>query len=217
MKKYGSKDLMRMESIRDKAYGDYMSQLNYAFNMASAITEPGKAMARGYAAQEIFGEHTAVAQVFFERAYDLGGKDVRPVASVNAFDDIDSEYANIPLEERPASKQDNPRILKGTIKRKTTSSNLVALGKVNTIKGTGPKFDLYKYPNGTLEVWKAPTGTFRLVYTSHYESIYYINEDRNFKYDDKVQNWIMVDYIESKFISNLAPLYGKSIAIFCYD
>jgi len=217
MKKYGSKDIMRMESLKDKSYGDYMQQLLYAFNMATAITEPGKAMARGYAAQEIFGEHTAVAQVFFERAYDLGGANVKPVASVNAFNDIDAEYANIPLEERPASRQENPKILKGTVNRKTPWSNLVALGKVNTIKGTGPKFNLYDYPTGTIEVWKVPSGTFRLVYTSNYESVYYIDETRSFKYDDKIQPWTMVDYIESTYIANLAPLYGKSIAIFCYD
>ena len=84
---------MRMESIRDKSNEEYMTQLNYAFNMASAITEPGKAMARGYAAQEIFGEHSAVAAVFFERAYDLGGEDVKPAASVNAFDNVDARAA----------------------------------------------------------------------------------------------------------------------------
>jgi hypothetical protein len=206
-----------MESLRDKAYGDYMAQLNYAFNMATAITEPGKAMARGYAAQETFGEQAAVAQVFFERAHDLGGKNVKPTASVNAFDDVDAEYAAIPMEERPASRRENSKILKGTVKRKTAHSNLVALGKVNIIKGTGPKFSLFDYPPGTIEVWKAPTGTFRLIYTSHYESVYYIDEGRNFKYDNKIQEWEMVDYIESEYISNLAPLYGKSIAIFCYD
>ena len=94
MKKYGSKDVMRMESIREKSYGDYMSQLNYAFNMSSAITEPGKAMARGFAAQEIFGVQSAVAAVFFERAHDLGGADVKPTASVNPFDE--DEINNIP-------------------------------------------------------------------------------------------------------------------------
>ena len=218
MKKYGSKDIERMESIKDKSYGDYMSQLNYAFNMASAITEPGKAMARGYAAQEIFGENAAIAYVFFERAFDLGGKDVKPVASVNAVDDVDAEYANIPVEERPASRRDNPRILEGTVNRKTPWANIVALGKINTIKATGPKFNLYDYPSGTIEVWKPQTGsTYRLIYTSNYESVYYINEERSFKYDDSIQAWTMVDYIESNFISNLAPLYGKSIAIFCYD
>lgn len=218
MKKYGSKDVDRMESIREKSYGDYMSQLNYAFNMASAITEPGKAMARGYAAQEIFGEQAAVAYVFFERAHDLGGKNVKPVASVNAFDDIDAELAAIPLEERPASKRENPKVLGGKIvNRKNSFATLVNLGKLNVIKGTGPKFNLYNYPPGTIEVWQAETGTFRLIYTSNYESVYYIDEVRKFKYDDKIHEWTMVDYIESEYVANLAPMYGKSIAIFNYD
>ena len=209
---------MRMESIRDKSYGDYMTQLTYAYNMATAIIEPGKAMARGYAAQEIFGEHTAVAQIFFERGYDLGGKDVKPAPSVNPFEDIDAEYVNIPMEERPASKQPNPRILDDkVINRKTASSNLLSLGKINTINGSGPQFNLYDNPNGTIEVWKTDTGTFRLIYTSNYESVYYIDEERKFKTEDKTYNWVMVDYIEAKFIANLAPLYGKSISIYCYD
>ena len=209
---------MRMESIRDKSYGDYMTQLTYAFNMAMAITEPGKAMARGYAAQELFGEQAAIAYIFFERGFDLGGKDVKPTASVNAFDDVDAEYANIPLEERPESRKDNPKILQGTVKRSNPWSTIIALGKVNVIKGIGPKFNLYDYPGGTIEVWKPPTGTtYRLIYTSNYESIYYINEERMFKFEDKIQTWTMIDFIEASFIANLAPLYGKSIAIFCYD
>ena len=218
MKKYGSKDIDRMESIREKSYGDYMSQLNYAFNMATAITEPGKAMARGYAAQEIFGESTAIAYVFFERAVDLGGKNVKPIASVNAFDDIDAELAAIPMEERPASKRENPKLLGGkVVKRKNSYSNLINLGKLNVIKGTGPKFTLYEYPPGTMEVWQASTGTYKLIYTSNYESVYYIDEERSFKYDGKVHEWTMVDYIESEYVANLALIYGKSIAIFNYD
>ena len=218
MKKYGSKDIDRMKSIYEKSYGDYMSQLNFAFNMATAITDPGKAMARAYAAQEIFGENTAIAYVFFERAQDLGGKNVKPVASVNAFEDIDSEYATIPIEERPASRKENSKVLgKKTIKRKTSFSNLVNLGKLNVIKGSGPKFNLYDLPHGTIEVWQTSTYSYRLIYTSNYESNYYIDEKRNFKYDGKVHEWTMVDYIESEYVANLAPMYGKSIAIFNYD
>jgi hypothetical protein len=217
MKKYGSKDVMRMESIREKSSGDYMSQLNYAFNMATAITEPGKAMARGFAAREIFGGMSAVAAVFFERAHNLGGENVKPTASVNAFEDVDAEYAAIPLEERPGSLRNNPKIIGNKIiKRKTAYSNLVSLGKLSTIKGTGPKFNLYDYPPGTIEVWEE-NGKFRLIYTSHYESLYFINEERSFKYDSKMVEWTLVDYIESDYVANLAPLYGKSIMIFSYD
>ena len=64
MKNYGTKDIMRMESIRDKSgKDDFMTQVMYAYNMACAITEPGKALARGYAAQKVFGEYSAIAQV----------------------------------------------------------------------------------------------------------------------------------------------------------
>jgi len=221
MKKYGSKDIMRMESIQEKARGDYMSQINYAYVMACAITEPGKAMARGYAAQAIFGEQAAIAQVFFERAYDLGGKDVTPMASVNPWDDtdegIEALYAEIPLEEQPASRREDSKILNGATSRKTSWSNLVSLGKINLIKGSGPQFDLHDYPVGTIEMWETEDKKPRIIYTGNWEPNYLIGEERTFKYDDKEVRWTMVDYIDTEFIANLAPLYGKSIMIFNYD
>ena len=198
-----------------------MSELNFAFNMSSAITEPGKAMARGYAAQEIFGEHAAIAQVFFERAFNLGGKDVKPEASVNTFEDADSEFENIPINEQPASRRKDAKVLNGNVSRRTPWANLVSLGKLNIIKGTGPQFKLYDYPSGTVEVWEDISltikGRYRLIYTSHYESVYFIDELRKFKYADKLVEWKLVDYIESEFVANLAPVYGKSIMIFNYD
>lgn len=221
MKNYGSKDLMRMESIRDKANGDYMHQLLYAYNMSSAITEPGKAMARGYAAQEFFGEHAAIAQIFFERAYDLGGEDVRPEASVNPLDTsdegIEELYTEIPENEQPASRRENKLILKGQTSRRTSFSNLVSLGKLNLIKGTGPQFNLYEYPSGTIEIWQTESGKPRMIYTGNYEPNFFIGESRTFKYLDKSETWTLIDYIESEFISNLVPLYGKSILIYNYN
>lgn len=232
MKKFGSKDLMRMASIQDKARGDYMKQIMYSWNMACAISDPGKAMARGFAAQEQFGEHTACAAIFFERAYDIGGTDVRPMASANPWDTseegIESEFDNIPEHEQPASRRSERKelALGETIKTKRTPhSRLAALGKLNLIKGTGPQFNLFDYPAGTMEVWKNAEDKFRFIYTGHYESIFYINEFRNFVYESEVAGnkstknvkWVLIDYTDSRHAANLAPLYGKSVSIFCYD
>jgi len=222
MKNFGSKDVMRMESIREKARGDYMQQIMYGYNMACAITEAGKAMARGYAAQEVFGEQSAMGQVFFERAYDLsGGKDVRPVASVNTLDTseegIEAEYDNIPIDEQPASRRPDP--IRSNVMpafNKSTMTVITAAGKINTIKGAGPQFDLYSNPIGTMEVWQTDAGRYRLIYTSHYDPIYGINTERKFQFDNKTEEWKMIDYIEAKYVSNLAPLYGKSINIYTY-
>jgi len=221
MKKYGSKDIMRMESIQQKARGDYMQQIMYAYNMACAITEPGKAMARGYAAQEVFGEQSAIGQVFFERAYDLsGGREVRPVASVNQWEDtdegIEAEYDGIPINEQPASRREDT-ILFNPRKPIKTIAPIAALGKINTIKGSGPKFNLYENPTGTIEVWQTEGGKYRLLYTSHYDPIWGIGCKRQFSFEGKIEKWEMVDYIEAKNISNLAPIYGKSINIYMYD
>ena len=154
MKKFGSKDIMRMDSIVEKSQGDYMTQLLHCYNMACAITDPGKAMARGYAAQETFGEHSPCAAVFFERAYDLGGKDVIPIASVNPWENteqgIEAEYSSIPEKEQPASRRSDFKSSKPTIIpiRKTDFSKLNNLGKLNLIKASSPLIDLHKYPYG---------------------------------------------------------------------
>jgi len=223
MKNYGSKDTMRMDSIKEKSLGDYMKQLLYAYNMACAITEPGKAMARGYAAEETFGEQSAVCQVFFERAYDLsGGQEVRPVASVNPWEEteegIEAEYNDIPIDEQPSSRRPDRIMFKETDPSpKTPWSILVYLGKINTIKGSGPQFNLYYYKNGTIEVWRTEDGKYRLIFTSNYDPNFGIGTTRTFKYDEKTVEWKMVDYIESSLVANLAPLYGKSLPIYCYD
>lgn len=221
MRNYGSKDVMRMESIKEKARGDYMNQVMYAYNMACAITEPGKAMARGYSAQEVFGEQSVICQVFFERAFDLsGGREVRPVPSVDPLDTsdegIEAEYEAIPIDEQPASRRPDKLVTTGT-KHKNPFSKIVALGKINVHKGSGPQFNLRDHPVGTMEMWQTDEGKYRMIYTTHYDPIYKIGDQRAFKYDDKTTEWKMVDYIEAKHVSNFAPLYGKSVNIYTYD
>lgn len=221
MKDYGSKDIMRMESIRDKAPKDFMTQMMYAYNMSQAITEPGKALARGYAAREVFGEYSPISAIFFERAYKLGGERVVPVASENQWDTseegIKELYEEIPENEQPATRRSHSLVLEGEVNRRTTWSNLIYLGKLNLIKGSGPKFNLRDYPSGTIEVWETEDEKYRIIYTGNLDPNYLIGEERTFKYDGKEAIWRMIDYIESEYVSNLAPLYGKSIAVYNYD
>jgi len=221
MKNFGTKDIMRMESIRDKAPNDFMTQMMYAYNMSCAITEPGKALARGYASREVFGDYSPISAVFFERAYNLGGDQVVPTASENQWDTsdegIEELYLEIPKNEQPASRTENAKVLTGEVIRKTSFSQIIALGKINLIKGSGPNFDLHEYPVGTIEMWKTEDGKYRIIYTGNWEPNYLIGEERTFKFDDKVVRWIMVDYIDTELIANLAPLYGKSLPVYNYD
>ena len=218
MKKYGSKDLERMESLRDKSKEDKETEFMHALNMAIAIDLPGKAMARGYAAQEVFGELSPLAYVFFERAYELGGDNVKPEASVNPLDTseegVESFYETIPLEQQPYSRREYKKLYNG---RKTLVSSILPRGKVNLIKGTGPDFSIYDNPYGTIEVWQNEEYRFRLIYTINNEPNSGIGEKREFKYDNRWLKWVLVDYIEAEYIANLVPLYGKSIPIYNYN
>ncbi len=220
MKKYGSKDIMRIESILEKSNGDYMKQLLYSYNMACAITEPGKAMARGHAAQEVFGERSAVASVFFERAHDIGGDDVVAVVSVNQWNDTEegvaAEFEGLSEEELPASRR-KILVTKPNKKTKTSFAMIESFGRLNVIKGTGPQFDLHDYGTGILEVWEDSNKKHKIVFTSNYEPNYSIGSRRSFKHDNKISEWLMVDYIDLEHSVNLAPLYGKSIMIFAYS
>jgi len=219
MKKYGSKDLMRMESLANKSNGERETEFMHAVNMANAIDLPGKAMARGYAAQEIFGELSPIAYVFFERAFELGGRDVKPEASVNPVDTteegIEDFYQNIPIDQQPYSRRENKKLYKGS--KKTSISSIIPRGKINLIKGTGPDFSVYDNPYGIIETWKNDENRYRLIYTINNEPNHGIGEDREFKYDNRWVQWTLVDYIEAEYIANLVPLYGKSIPIYNYD
>jgi hypothetical protein len=232
MKNFGTKDMMRMEDMASKSGGnyndplssqDFMTTAMYAHQMAQLITDPGKAMARGYAAQEFFGELPPIAYIFFERADKLSdGNPVRPNESENWTikdeDDIEEVYMDIPIEQQPITRRQEVIIPDKFPPRKRSTSSLIYLGKLNTIKGTGPQFNLYDYPVGTIEVWEGPTGKPRIIYVNNYEPNYKIGEPRNMNIDGvKNEEWKMIDWIESEYISNLAPLYGKSIPIYNYD
>jgi len=218
--KYGNKDIMRMESIRDKSHGDKFKELQYALNMANAIDLAGKAMARAYAAQEIFGEYSPVAYIFFEKAYDLGGEDVKPEASViiagttDSEDVIEEAYSNIDEDKLPASRRPDKNPVSRTKKNKV--SNLYPLGRINVVKGSGPNYSVYDFPGGITEVW-ATKSKPRLIITANNEPNFNIGDLHDFSYNGKTYQWKMIDYIESEYMGNLAPLYGKSLTSYNYD
>ena len=209
---------MRMESLRDKSYGDKLKKLQYALTMAEEIELPGKALSRAYAAQEVFGELSPVAYVFFERAFELGGEDVKPEASVIISDDdeasIEEAYSNIDKDKLPASRRSSINTIQ-KIKRNRVS-NLYPLGRINVIKGSGPNYSIYSFPGGITEVW-ATEGNPRLIITANNEPNFNIGDSHNFCYNDKTYTWEMIDYIESEYMGNLAPLYGKSLTSYNYD
>jgi len=110
---------------------DFMTTTMYANQMAQLITDPGKAMARGFAAQEFFGEYSPIAYIFFERANVLsGGYAVRPNASETwtRNDDIEDIYSEIPVEKQPMSRRMEIEIPETFPLRKRTTSDLIYLG-----------------------------------------------------------------------------------------
>jgi hypothetical protein len=69
---YGQKDLVRMEDIKTKAAGDSDKEIQLANTQAKLITKGPKAAARAEAAEAVFGPDHPVAQIFREKASELG-------------------------------------------------------------------------------------------------------------------------------------------------
>lgn len=69
---YGQKDLVRMEDIKTKAAGDEDKEIQLATTQAKLITKGPKAAARAEAAEAVFGPDHIVAQIFREKASELG-------------------------------------------------------------------------------------------------------------------------------------------------
>jgi hypothetical protein len=78
---FGQKDQVRMSDIKTKAAGDHDKELRLASTQAAIIQDAGKAQARAEAAEEVFGAGSDIAEIFHNRAVELGGKYVRSTAS----------------------------------------------------------------------------------------------------------------------------------------
>lgn len=210
---YGNKDLMRMNDIRIKSEGNWLKEMSLAKQMAELISLPGKAQARGYAAQSVFGNYSPLAYIFFERAFLLGGEGVLAEASINNIENLDEAFNGILEENLPASRRKNSIC---NIRSNPKPSYIESMGKISLIKGTGPEFNIHTYSIGVVEVWDAGTKLSRLIWTANIEPNFNINDTHNFIIDKKNYTWTMLDYIDTIDIVNLVPLYGKNLMIYNY-
>jgi hypothetical protein len=78
---YGMKDKVRMQDIRTKSAGDHSKEISLATTQAKIIKDASKAKARAEAAEEVFGQGSDIAQIFGDRAAELGGSYVKGKAS----------------------------------------------------------------------------------------------------------------------------------------
>lgn len=223
---YGTKDLMRLADIKKKSNDDLVEAFKLAFRMANEIEEPGKAMARGYAAIEVFrNRYSPIAGMFFQRACELSGEsdihNIRTMASMNSVGDdeeaVESAYSRIPIEKQPASRRPQEMWEKIQTSNKRGFSDILPLAKINVVKATGPGFEIKYMKNGTMEVWKNPEEKIRLVYTGSCFPTSRIGDQKDFKFEGKRETWTMIDYIEVINMMNLQPLYGTSLTSFMYS
>lgn len=85
LESFGQKDYVRMTDIRTKSAGDHEKELSLAGTQAKIIKNAVKAKARGEAAEEVFGAGSDIAQIFYDRASELGGDYVEARASKGAL------------------------------------------------------------------------------------------------------------------------------------
>ena len=85
---YGQKDLVRMQDIQTKSAGDHDKEISLATTQAKIIKNAQKAKARAEAAEEVFGVGSDIANIFNDRAVDLGGNYVQSSASRGALKSV---------------------------------------------------------------------------------------------------------------------------------
>jgi hypothetical protein len=209
-----------------KTNGDLFEAFKLAVRMAGEIEDPGKAMARGYAAIEVYKSlYSPIAGVFFTRACDLSGendiRDIRVMASMNSVEAneeaIEAAFFRIPIEKQPASRRPEETWERIQTSNKRGFSDILPLAKINIVKATGPGFEIKYMKNGTMEVWKNPEDKLRLVYTGSCLPTSKIGDQKDFKFEGKRETWTMIDYIEVVNMMNLYPLYGSSLTAFMYN
>ena len=232
--KYGSKDLMRITDIRKKSGGDIVEEFKLALRMANEIEISGKAIARGWAAVEVYrnlrgtpDQYSPIAALFFQRACELAEvddiNDIKAMASMNSVGDTDADieaaYEAIPTEKQPASRRYS--VADGFVtyvsSSKKRASDLIPLAKINVVKGEGPNFNIIFTKTGTMEIWKTPADKIRMIYTGSPEATANLGDEREFKFEGKRETWTMIDYIEVNNMMHLMPLYGASLTSYMYN
>lgn len=78
---FGQKDIVRMQDIQTKSAGNHERELSLATTQANIIKNAVKAKARAEAAEEVFGVDSDIANIFHDRARELGGSYVQSRAS----------------------------------------------------------------------------------------------------------------------------------------
>lgn len=210
----GSKDVVRIKSLRDKAKGDPDKEIQYAENMAKAITKAGKAQARGEAAIFVFQGQNPVSDVFFKRVSELtDGEAIESTASKMPGEKPSFRKWKLPASEiykkagsggasAGFGRGQNPhaalgvgdyskeiKILADGERKWNRDSAVASLGNVNLMKGSSKYFNIYKtwdVDTTTVEVWKTESGAYKLIFTSSLTPNASINSKGSFKND---QTW----------------------------
>ncbi len=100
--------------------------------------------------------------------------------------------------------------------------SILPLGSVDIGSGESKYFNIYDTYDGTAEVWKTPSGKYRLIFTSDNEPAGTIGLKSNFRHDQTLQEmtrdgmWEMVDYVPVKQMKELIRVYGNSMFGYTY-
>lgn len=118
---FGLKDKIRMEDIQTKSAGDHNKEISLASTQAKIIKNAAKAKARAEAAEEVFGVGSEIAEIFNDRAEELGGSFVKSQPSKGNISPIgiDGVRPQAPIKpHNPISDyvlpSDDPGFMRGT-------------------------------------------------------------------------------------------------------
>lgn len=214
------KDAMRIRDIVTKSNtvtangvtSNQAKQIQLASNMAKSITDKNKAFDRGQAAVSILGADSEIAQIFFNRAKELGYP-------------VDSELSKpaktkvLPGSKLPPDQQYKNKYKEQSLGRRRGIS-ILPCGSLNLISGENKYFNVRNDGDSTIEVWNSGGGKYKAVITAGTRPIHEIGESAQFVHDQSPSRELfygkMVDYIIASSMEELIPLYGKSMMCYVY-
>ena len=240
---YGQKDIVRMESLRDKSNGDPDKEMQYALNMAKSIKNAGKAQARGEGAEEVFGD-TRIADVFYARSLELAGHSVeaepsqmpgtkrqtdysqykKPYSKLGFEEDM-NPYAALGIGSFSAGAQNAPTPQREKKHhgggRWGRGVSILTMATVNLQNGNSKYFNVMSEWKGdsVAEIWQTDAGKYKVMFTSGKKPLHQIGDTASFMADQSGRylfEGTMIDWTHIDDLPGLVPYYGKSIGGYVY-
>lgn len=205
---YDEKDMNRIIGIFTRANDNFAKLKQLTIMMAGKIDDSDKAIRRGYAVLAHPDKNKEIAQIFFNRAGELGYKE-KPIEK----DWVPKTRVST---EEPRDRSPDRRYQKN-------GASVAPIGSVNLKTGSSKWFNIYETwgENVTYEVYQETYGNknYRIVAIFGSNPFLDIGDTKRFQSDQQQRflfNGTLVDWCNGSELKKLAKIYGNNIPMYAY-